>query len=349
MNKIFIYPLILLALVLAGAYFFSACEKEDDTNEFPVTIESVVVDYIGANGAWTLTDIIGDVKKITEMGICYSLTNPPTITHNKITFEIEEGFHPAALNGLQSGQTYYLRAFAIHLDRIVYSPLITFTTTIPVADIDGNNYPVVKIGNQFWMAENLKTESYRNGEPIESGNGKGNYSATPTPRYFFHYLDNTANKAIYGNLYTWYAATDTRGICPVQWSIPDVADWETLIGHLDALAGKYNPNVSGVQVISAVAGGMLRTKGTIESSTGLWRAPNNGATNETSMSMLPSGLRDPSGAFDGLGLNAGFWSFTERDLNRALMFYTHYFNPGIHTNSFSKASGYAVRCVRKAN
>jgi len=349
MGKIFIYPVLLLVVVAAGGYFFSSCETGDQSDSFPVTIESFKVDYLTSNSAWTIADFTGDVKKITEMGICYSLTNPPDIGHNKVVFTAEVGLHPYTIEGLQPGQTYYARAFAIHAGRVEYSDVVTFTTTTRISDIEGNNYEVVKIGNQLWMAENLRVEKYRNNDPIEDGTGRRDYSATPSPKYFFHYGDAAANKNIYGNLYTWFAATDTRGLCPAHWTLPDVGDWETLISHLDALAGTFKPDIAGVQEISAIAGGMMRTTGNLEESTGLWRHPNSGATNVTRMSILPSGERDPSGAFDGIGFHAAFWSFTEKDLGRALMFYSHFFNPGIHTNSFPKSSGYAVRCVRNLN
>jgi uncharacterized protein (TIGR02145 family) len=326
--------------------FFSACENGLDGPKGPVSFELVTVDYITGNSAFFTADFSGQMSKVDEKGFCWSTQNPPNTNDNIVIFEPVVGLVHHTATGFAREKTYYMRAYYKSKGIIYYSETQSFTTTTTLSDRDNNVYGVVKIGKQLWMAENLKAITYNNGDSIADGTGRGNYSQIPMPRFYFNYNDNIENRNIYGNLYTWYVVTDERNLCPPQWRVPDVADWEKLIGHLDALSVTYDDALAGVQDLSAIAGGMLRTQGTIEAGTGLWHAPNQGATNVTKMNVIPSGLRDPSGAFDGLGYNAAFWSYTENNAGTAMMFYSHFFNSGFHVNSFSKSSGYAVRCVR---
>lgn len=91
-----------------------------------------------------------------------------------------------------------------------------------VRDVDGNVYRTVKIGDQWWMAENLRVTRDPRGDPI--------------PSYF--YDDDQAQYGRYGRLYTWDAAmngSDTenaRGISPDGWHIPSEEDWDELVRHL---------------------------------------------------------------------------------------------------------------------
>lgn len=345
-NVLFRNPMFLVIPLVF--FFLISCENGTDGPSGPVSFELVTVDFVTGNSAYFTADFLGSMSDVDEMGFCWSTQNPPNTNDNIEIFEPEVGLVYHTASGLVKDKTYYMRAYYIEKGMIYYSPTQTFTTTNSLKDRDNNEYGTVKIGSQLWMAENLKAVTYSNGDSIADGTGRGNYSQIPSPRFYFHYNDEIQNKNIYGNLYTWFVVTDDRGLCPPSWRIPDVADWENLSSHLDALSVMYDDQVGGVQDLSAIAGGMIRTQGTIEAITGLWYAPNQGATNVTRMNVIPSGLRDPSGAFDGLGYNAAFWSYTEKDPATAMMFYTHYFNSGLHVNTFQKSSGYAVRCVRNA-
>jgi uncharacterized protein (TIGR02145 family) len=343
MNLIFRKPLLMvIALFL---FVLTSCDI-DDGPEGPVSFELVTVDYITGNSAYFTADFLGSMTNVDEMGFCWSTQNQPTKNDEVAIFDPEVGLVHHTASGLSKDKTYYMRAYYIERGLIYYSQTLTFSTTSSLKDSNNNEYGVVKIGSQLWMTENLKSVTYNNGDSITDGTGRGNYSQIPSPRYYFHYNDEIENNEIYGKLYTWFVVTDDRGLCPSQWRIPDVADWEKLASQVDALSIPYDDELGGVQDLSAIAGGMLRTPGTLEAGTGLWYTPNQGATNVTKMNIIPSGLRDPSGAFDGMGYNAAFWSYTEKDPATALMFYTHYFNPGLHVNTFQKSSGYAVRCVK---
>ena len=86
---------------------------------------------------------------------------------------------------------------------------------VPVTDIDGNVYKTIRIGNQVWMAENLRTTHYRNGDSIlTTVPDTLDYRSEAEPKYQFIYNNDKTNLAIYGRLYTWYATTDIRNICP---------------------------------------------------------------------------------------------------------------------------------------
>ncbi len=104
-------------------------------------------------------------------------------------------------------------------------------TPVPVSDtvtdFDGNTYKTVKIGDQIWMAENLRTTHTPAGVAIVS----------------FAPNSNEANVAEYGRLYTY---TDAVAATPTGWHIPTKADFEILINTLGgaAVAGAKLKDVS---------------------------------------------------------------------------------------------------------
>lgn len=102
-----------------------------------------------------------------------------------------------------------------------------------VTDADGNTYRTLKIGNQTWMIENLRTTKYNDGTPIESIANIGDLKSSILPAYSVH-SSNTS----YGNLYNWYAV-NTRKLAPKGWRIPGKQDWDILTGYLGG------PNVAG--------------------------------------------------------------------------------------------------------
>jgi len=194
-------------------------------------------------------------------------------------------------------------------------------------DIDGNIYTTVKIGTQTWMRENLKTTKYRNGDPIGTTTPDtldiSNATTYPTPKYQWAYDGNESNVATYGRLYTWYAATDSRGICPTGWHLPTDAEWTTLTTFL----GGEN-----------IAGGKLKETGTVH-----WTTPNTGATNSSGFTALPGGYRTSFGKFNHIGSMGFWWSSTEGSTSTAWLRFVDLFV----SNAYSfKILGISVRCLR---
>ncbi len=147
---------------------------------------------------------------------------------------------------------------------------------------DGQVYQTVKIGGQTWLAQNL------------------NYQTENS----WCYNDDPANCEIYGRLYDWEAA---RTACPEGWHLSTDEDWTTLITYIDP-----QTDLDAIE-ISSFAGGMIKTTGIIEDGTGLWDAPNKGATNRSGFSAVPAGSRFEDGVYMVIGMHAIFWTATEND------------------------------------
>jgi uncharacterized protein (TIGR02145 family) len=192
--------------------------------------------------------------------------------------------------------------------------------------IDSSNfhiYKTVKIGNQVWMAENLKTTRFNDGTPIPMETDDSLWKNSKTPAYCWSDPDYGSDKRGYGLLYNWYAV-NTGKLCPTGWHVPSFEEWTILISYL----GGYD-----------VAGGKLRD-------TTHWPSPNTGATNESGFTALPGGSRDESFSFTWVGDDGYWWSTTEGDatFGRCLFLYS---SDGTASGAGRyKYYGLSVRCVK---
>lgn len=169
-----------------------------------------------------------------------------------------------------------------------------------VTDVDGNVYDVVQIGDQWWMAENLRVTRYRNGDPIPNGLNDEEWSNTQIGAYAIYDHDRVDGieseeemEEAYGKLYNWHAATDPRGLCPAGWQVPTEEQAFTIRISLTGAVGK-----------------MLRSTRTEPDPHPRWNVPNP-ATNETGFSMLPGGRKNYTGGYAWLGEYGLFWTITE--------------------------------------
>jgi uncharacterized protein (TIGR02145 family) len=94
-------------------------------------------------------------------------------------------------------------------------------------DIDGNIYKTVKIGNQIWMAENLRVKRFKNGDKIEQKKVQSEWEGFESA--WCYYDNNPSNSNVYGLLYNGACVQDKRGIAPEGWHIATKSDWELLI------------------------------------------------------------------------------------------------------------------------
>ncbi len=179
-----------------------------------------------------------------------------------------------------------------------------------VKDIDGNIYHPIRIGQQVWLAENLKVKRFRNGDPLPFANGSAQWRKGATPAVCAYENDPDVPVG-YGLLYNWYAVTDPRNICPEGWRVPNDIDWRILVAGLgeDLVAGKK--------------------------------------LNESGFRALYGGYRNIRGEFFSQGEYGFYWTSTEENETEAWSWFIQYDWQGITRIENHKNYGFSVRCIKE--
>ena len=207
-----------------------------------------------------------------------------------------------------------------------------------VSDYDGNTYTTIKIGDQWWMAENLKTTHYADGTAIplvESPSGW--YNLGYTDQAYCYYNNSTENGSTYGALYTWEAA---RNACPSGWHLPSDAEWKQLEMYLGmSLSEADATGYRGTNEGSKLAGNAnLWNNGNLE---------NNAAFGNSGFTALPGGFQFDLGAFYDLGDCALFWSATEVSSSCAWGRGLGYnYSEVYRSYGHAKTNGFSARCTK---
>ena len=230
------------------------------------------------------------------------------------------------------------------------APLEPILLEIYVADVDGNSYKTVKIGNQVWMAENLKVTHYQNGDPITTGYRDYKWKVSSTGAFAVYPYDNDYGNVescggdcaeVYGNLYNWYAVDDSRNIAPAGWHIPTDEEWMELVMYL------------GMSYEEAHT--LCLYRGTDEGSqlagnADLWEfgiLKYNGEFGTSGFNALPGGCRgDHFGGFGSLGNGGSFWSSTAYNRDEAWLQHLDHSESKVIQYHIGKRFGFSVRCVR---
>lgn len=201
-----------------------------------------------------------------------------------------------------------------------------------ISDIDGNKYKKVKIGDQVWTAENLKTTKLNNGTEIHLATKDDFWQEQPN--YCWYDFD-IKNKSTYGALYGGYTI-NTNKLCPAGWHVPSIGEWEKLIMFLDS---EYDPNS---MMKMNDAGKKMKTLDSWEFAVE--------ATNSSGFSALPAGYRassDMGGIFSQLSYETNWWSSSQADYDSHL-FYIQIqgTNDAVVISDQNLQYGYSVRCIK---
>ena len=209
------------------------------------------------------------------------------------------------------------------LPSILFNPSVTYGS---MTDQNGNKYKTVIIGNKEWMAENLRTTIYRNGDPIPNVPDSSAWRKLYTGAYCF-YNNKREYIEVYGFLYNHYAVTDKRNLAPEGWHVASYSDWSALIAGLGG---------------DESAGNKLKETGTAH-----WLY-NNNATNESGFTALPGGYRFLWQIISGRGMEYGsvgsdgnWWAS-----DGTVWIYSDFARSYMLDGFENKDYGLSVRCVK---
>ncbi|WP_430811899.1 MULTISPECIES: fibrobacter succinogenes major paralogous domain-containing protein [unclassified Carboxylicivirga] len=325
-------------LILFAALLIISCEEERLANP---TISTVKVNNIGASEAIGGGTIDADgILPVLSRGVCWGLISNPTLGDSYTMDGKGVGSYESMLTNLNANRQYFVRAYYTNENDTVYGDQLEFTTVDyimfnpglkygSVEDIDGNEYKTIQIGDQIWMAENLKTTRYQNGDPIDhlTDINKWGHFQINTGAYIY-YDNDIINKDIHGALYNWHAAADTRNIAPAGWRVPSKDDWQKLIDYLNSYANdNYGYKLRETTSAHWYFNAQMRMV----------------STNSTGLTSIPSG-KAVGGKFMDKGNSCAYYWTSTGTLDGSSCIYLHdniiidYMQPN--------ARGFSIRCIK---
>lgn len=283
-------------------------------------------------------------EDITDLGVCWSTSVDPNVNDSKMSNNVDTGSFISAISGLTPETTYYLRAYATNELGTGYGNEISFKTTsagTAVTDIDGNVYSSVIIGDQIWMKQNLKSTRYSNGDLIgTTTTANKDILNESTPKYQWAYNADERNIPLYGRLYTWFAVSDERNICPTGWHVASHAEWLSLMDYLGT--NGYGFGGSPTDLAKSIAD----NSGWITSDTPGSPGNDQATNNNSGFSGLPGGARGGRDSFGSAGEGAYWWSATDgTDLAWDGCYIWHSY-VRLYNGNRGKYQGLSIRCLK---
>jgi uncharacterized protein (TIGR02145 family) len=218
-----------------------------------------------------------------------------------------------------------------------------------VSDIDGNEYVVVTIGDQTWMAQNLRTTHYGNGDPISHFPDTTSWKIAQEGAWCW--ANNTEQyDSLYGKLYNWFATVDTRNICPQGWHVPTLYDWFVLTRTIDPYSeGEENLYDFSFGLLSDTAGGQLKDGGLY------WYGTTEPNVDVSGFNALPVSGRYYDGTFNWASTIGFYTSFWSSDSSQLASWLDNWYggvyvglnnsNSMVSKGAVYQRNGHCVRCI----
>ena len=209
-----------------------------------------------------------------------------------------------------------------------------------VTDNEGNVYITIKIGNQWWMAENLRATRYNNGDLILQISDSSSWNDSNAGAYC-EYENGSGASDPAGFLYNHFAVVDTRGIAPTGWRVPSDDDWRVL----ERALGMSETQTQSLAWRGTDQGDQLKS-----SNADKWVSSNNSfPTNKSGFDALAGSCRLFNGLWGVPGIKyTGFWwSSTGYQTDQAWYRYLDYNNPAVFRSHVDRRYGMSIRCVKQ--
>lgn len=338
-----------LLLIASGAV---SCNKEPapDKIQLPVVYTNRITDIKRTMAHGSAYCISTGAGHIDEFGLCWNTTGSPTVNDSCISTDRILPEFTNELHFLTPGTSYYVRAFAVNQAGTGYGNIKKFTTkpapaTIvfnaeltygSLTDVEGNIYKTIKIGEQTWMAENLRTTRFNDNSPVDFIPGAYDWSLTTKPAFCWFDSNRELFGLHYGAYYNWLAVYSSH-LCPVGWHVPTDDEWKTLeinVGMTPENAAKdgWRPlELSG-----------LKEAGMVD-----WMNDFLPGTNETGFTAVPGGFRYSYGSY-AEELESSYWWTASGYYPFGMQGYYRSFSgaSAVRRDLAYVNEGYNVRCIK---
>jgi len=238
-------------------------------------------------------------------------------------------------SGLTTMATYYYRIRNKNKSKFSNYSQIQSAVVLNATDADGNLYGEVTIGTQTWLTSNLKTTKFNDGSAIPNKNSGANWSAANTAKTAAYCWsnDNVAHKINRGAMYNWWVVDDEKGIAPVGYHIPSVAEITELLTYL-----------GGTDVAGGHAKGIAIGN---DNAASVWKTPNLSADNSSGFNAYGSGARSSGGTFDYTPITDWFgWMKEQYSTANGNYYRMNYNSAALTPTNIAKGWGLTVRCIK---
>jgi uncharacterized protein (TIGR02145 family) len=333
-------------------FIIISCKKEEnDATSYLANITTTNVTSVLLKSAICGGNITSDGNTaITQRGVCYSTKPNPTINDFITKDGNGAGNFTSNITGLIPKTKYYVKAYAKNSNGTNYGDAFTFTTADSiVTDVDKNIYKTIQIGNQIWMAENLRTTKFKNEAPIHKIINDADYKNNiewkycTSPAYCWYKNDSVKFSKTYGALYNWYTI-NTEYLCPAGWHVPTDDEWTTMEDYLIANGYNYDDSTSGYKYAKALAFTTSWNSSTVVGAIGNTDFP--AKRNITGFNALAGGFcQNSTGIYLEMGEREYWWSSSQCYINYAYYRYLIYDSYSVSRSYGTKQKGLSVRCI----
>jgi uncharacterized protein (TIGR02145 family) len=258
--------------------------------------------------------------EITEKGVCWSTSENPTTADSKTSDGNGSGNFESNISGLTPQTLYFVRCYISSDLGVFYGHQVKCTS--PVEDVEGNSYQVVGIGDQLWMAENLKTKKYNDGSALDYLPDSAAWANAIAAAFSYSLSQQDEG---YGPYYNMFAITSGR-LCPTGWHVPSDSEIDELISVLGDVAD---------------IGDLLKSEKEED-----WNSPHTDATNASGFTGLPGGIRTFNSARFAIGREGFWWTATGVNTSEGSYFSLKHDSSALLRGEYDKRTGMSVRCVK---